>query len=225
MKTVQIECRKIEEWEKEVQEKIIEKHRYINVEGNWWEFVYETWVTRLTEMGYDVESSRLVDEKKYDPKTGKFRFTGNKKSVKEYNINFSGFYSQGDGASFTGTVDILKWLKYNADHKYRRVVKLLENSSSTELDYGASITRHGNYYHERSTTLNLTWYPDKVYDMPNLMNLLNDIERDIAHDIIHQSGMIYNDLEKEYEYLISDESIKGTLEVNSYEFDNTGEIW
>ena len=88
MKTVQIECRQIGEWDEEVQKVIIEKHRHINVDHDWWEFVYEEWQEKLEEMGYDITSDRVVDEKKYDSETGKYKFTGNKRIVKEYNICF-----------------------------------------------------------------------------------------------------------------------------------------
>jgi hypothetical protein len=212
------------EWDEKTRSMIIEKHRHINVDHQWWDFVYEDWAGRLEGMGYDVVGSRIVDERKYDQETGKFKYTGNKITVKEYNISFSGFYSQGDGASFTGSVDILKWLKNKNDPKYTRIVKLLENNRTTELDYGAVITRHGHYYHERSTSLNLTWYPGKVYDMPNLISLLEDLEKDIDEDIVAQSIAIYRDLENEYNYLTSDEQVRDTLEINEYEFDQNGKI-
>ena len=225
MKTVQIECRQIGEWDEEVQKVIIEKHRHINVHHDWWEFVYEDWQEKLKEMGYSVTSDRVVDEKKYDPEKKRYLPTGNKKTVTDININFSGFWAQGDGASFTGTVDVLKWLKYDNNPKYARIIKLLENNRTSELDYGAVITRHGHYYHERSTSLNLTWYPDKVYDMPNLKSLLHSIEQDIDADIIDLSIDIYRDLEQEYEHLTSDEQVKDTLEANEYEMDCTGKIY
>jgi len=224
MKTVCIECKQIMEWDEKTRSMIIEKHRHINVDYQWWDFVYEYWAEKLEGMGYDVVGSRKIDEKKYDSETGRYRFTGNKITVKEYNISFSGFYSQGDGASFTGSVDILKWLKNKNDPKYTRIVKLLENNRTTELDYGAVITRHGHYYHERSTSLNLTWYSGKVYDMPNLISLLEDLEKDIDEDIVAQSIAIYRDLEYEYNHLTSDEQVRDTLEINEYEFDENGKI-
>jgi len=225
MKTVQIECRQIGEWDETVQKVIIEKHRDINVSHDWWEHVCEDWAEKLEGMGYDVVSSRIVDERVYDSETHKFKSTGKKKTVKDYNINFSGFYQQGSGASFTGTVNILKWLKNQDNPKYARIVKLLENNSTSGLDYGAIITRHGYYYHERSTSLNLTWYPDKVYDLPNLISLLQKIEEDISEDIATQSLLIYKALEKEYEFFTSDEQVKDTLEANEYEMDEHGKIY
>lgn len=69
----------------DVQEKVIDEHRDWNVEAgyDWWENVYEDWTRRLEELGFnDVE------------------------------ISFSGFSSQGDGASFTAkSIDVLQYLK------------------------------------------------------------------------------------------------------------------
>jgi hypothetical protein len=52
---------------------LIEKHREINVHHEWWDSVYETFKEDMNLLGYSVED-----------------------------ITFSGFWSQGDGASFTG---------------------------------------------------------------------------------------------------------------------------
>ena len=133
--------------------------------------------------------------------------------------------SQGAGASFTGKVDVTKWLVFNNNPKYSRIVKLLQNNMVSGLDYRADIIRHGHYYHEKSTELNLIWYPSKVYDLPNLISLLEKIEEDISEDIVTQSSLIYEALEQEYEHLTSDEQVKDALESNEYEMDCNGKIY
>ena len=72
MKTVQIELFTFEELTPEVQKKVIEDNRYMNVEFfDWYHLIIENWTGKLEEAGY-----------------------------LEPEILFSGFCSQGDGASF-----------------------------------------------------------------------------------------------------------------------------
>ena len=226
MKQVIIECKRIDEWDPETRNKIVEKHRDINVADiTWWEGVYENWAEKLEKMGYDITDVEFYDKHKYNQETGKREKTGEKGKRTVYNINFSGFHSQGDGASFTcQSVDITKWLKYQNNPKYKRILKLLENSVRSDLEYSAEIKRTTyHYYHENTVSLILQWYPDKVYDMPNILSLLEDIEKDMDEDIRTQCRAIYDDLEEEYRYMTSDEAVRGTLE--AYEFDQNGEIY
>ena len=64
-----------------------------------------------------------------------------------------------------------------------------------------------------------------VYDLPNLISLLEKIEEDISEDIVTQSSLIYEALEQEYEHLTSDEQVKDALESNEYEMDCNGKIY
>lgn len=199
MKTVEIQCKQYDEWDEMTQKKILEKHRDINVDHSDWHLgVYDMWKEKLANMGYE-----------------------------DARIKYRGFWSQGDGSSYTCQyVDIIKWLRYQNNPKYSRILKLLENSVSSELDCSAEITRTSSHYvHERTVSLQLTWYPDKVYDMPNIMSLLTDLEKDMGEDIIDQCQAIYKDLEEEYEGLTSDESVAETLRINGYEMDHTGKIF
>jgi hypothetical protein len=61
-------------------EELIEKYRYINVEHgeDWHDFVFEGFIERMRKVGIGIEAS---------------------------NIQYSGFCSQGDGASFTCYID------------------------------------------------------------------------------------------------------------------------
>ncbi len=226
-KTVEIECKKYEEWDEETQEKILDKYRDTNVEGyDWWQYSYEMWAEKLAAMGYDIEDVEVYDERRYNTETGKWQYTGQKASRKTYSINFSGFWSQGDGASFTtNTIYIEEWLRYHNNPKYSRILKLLENNTSSELWYSAKVVRESRYYHERSTTLYINWEPYKVYDMPNIYTLLEQIEKEMEEDIIQLNCEIYKSLQEEYEYLTSDKVVAETLIANEYEFDEDAKRW
>ena len=80
MKIVETKVYKFEELDEESQETTIENFRDINVEFfDWHDCELDYWKERLAEMGFmDAE------------------------------IQFSGFWNQGDGASFTANVDIEK---------------------------------------------------------------------------------------------------------------------
>ena len=54
------------------------------------------------------------------------------------------------------------------------------------------------------------------------MEKLEDSITEAYHD---ECDEIYRKLEKEYDYLVSDESVKETLLANDWEFDEFGKIW
>lgn len=223
MKTVCIECKQIDEWDKDTQDKIIEKYRYINTEGHdWYDGEYEWWAGKLAEQGYDIEETRYKDGYKWSDGPGSKRVkTGKQVAYTGYNISFSGFYSQGDGASFTGTIDIIKWLEYNKIAKYDRILKLMKSGN---IDTGANIKRDrwGNYVHWNTTSISYSWYLDDKYTRIN--ELLESLEEDILKDHQQLNKDIYDDLEKCYDNQVSDEAVKETLIANEYEFDEDGRM-
>lgn len=91
MKKLTIKKYSFEELPKDIQEKVIEKNREINIDYYWSECTEWNIQDMLKERGYK------------DPK-----------------ILYSGFCSQGDGACFEATIDIPEWLKaHKLGRKYR----------------------------------------------------------------------------------------------------------
>lgn len=120
---------------------VLDKMRDINVDDDYWhDFVTDEFKAKLADLGYT--------------------------NVK---TQFSGFWSQGDGASFSGEKE------------------------------GLEITTSGRYCHSGSMQCESD-------------SLLKDA-RKLANEY-------YRDLQKEYEYLTSDECIIETIEANDYEFDS-----
>ncbi len=224
MKIVEIVCKQYDEWDEATRKVILDKHRNINVgDHDWWMSTYEMWADKLEEMGYDVKETQYRDERKYDPETKKWGKTGNKKAYTAYNIQFSGFWSQGDGASYTGEIDVQKWIKTQEPVKYARILKLLEAGC---IDVQRSeITRHNHrYVHERSTSVNIEWNLPNYENYPKIEAMLQKLEEDIQEQHIQLNREIYWDLEKTYEGLTSDESVADTLIANEYEMTAEGEI-
>lgn len=145
-------------------------------------------------------------------------------------IAFSGFYSQGDGASFTGRVADNK--KFLEDH-----LGIILPSEIYDWIY-ISVRRSGlRYYHEKSVDLQVDIeFPDNEqiwtdfqfgpelavdYDLQQLEQKIQEKGQDWIEE---RSRKIYKDLFEYYEELQSDEDVKETIEANDYEFDIEGNI-
>lgn len=180
---------KFEELSEEQQKKVIEKHRDINVDFQ----------------GYD--ETTLEDLKDELEKLG----------FSSPEISYSGFWSQGDGASFTCTdIDILKFLKEKKlVTKYRECKKDIE-----EGEISASIYRNTHHYsHENSCSISIDDYHAKASD-----KILLELENELEKARLELCEKIYKRLESEYDYLTSDEVVKETLLCNDYDFTIYGKI-
>ena len=137
------------------------------------------------------------------------------------NIWFSGFHSQGDGACFEGSFSYKKGM-VKAVKDYASLDKELHNIAIAiqELHrkafYGAygKVKHSGHYNHERSMWVDVDSEKGSIDE---------DAWRDVFADF---ALWIYRNLEKEYEYLTSDEAIAESLEANEVEFeiDEDGDI-
>lgn len=97
MLTKSINLYTFDELDSQVKEKVVGRHRYIDVDGAWYEFIEEQWIEKLNKLGY-----------------------------KEAVIHFSGFYSQGDGACFDAKPD-LRMLRLKKGMKFRPIDHLIRN--------------------------------------------------------------------------------------------------
>lgn len=179
-------------------EKVLDRHRDINTLDDWWDFVYDDCIEKLESLGYE-----------------------------NTDIRFSGFYSQGDGASFAGTVNVLEWIRVNdKEEKYKRISKLINNGVIDINNDKIVRDRWNNYVHENTTTLyfdtNYQYGVCKNYN--NIEEVLKDLEHDIYKHHVDLNKEIYRSLEETHDYLQSDQSVCDTLEANDYEFDEQGNI-
>ena len=130
-------------------------------------------------------------------------------------ISYTGFWSQGDGASFCARVNIDRWLTVNKQRgHYRRLLKYLDWIS-------IKVDRNGHYYHEYTMGTDLDLYeevPDKVY------MLAQELEDAILEDARDLARQIYRELRKEYEFQTSDEAVAEGLIANEYLFTEDGHI-
>ncbi len=140
-------------------------------------------------------------------------------------IYWSGFWSQGDGACFEGTYKYGK----KSTKKIRKVApqdeelhKIADRLQFTQKRFFyqlvARVNHRGRYYHEHCTDIEVGL--DDLYEY----NLELDEEaceeiRDCLREFMR---WIYKSLEKEYEWVNSDEVVAEAIELNEYTFDEEG---
>jgi hypothetical protein len=185
----------------ELLEKAIEKNRDINtgMGDDWWSMTYDDWTEKLESLGY-----------------------------RDIDICFSGFWSQGDGASFTGNVDTLLWIEVNdTAGKYKRIYNLLK-ANRIEVDDNRIIRdRWTNHVHWNTTSLyfEIEYYFGACLDYKNIDALTDQLESDIFEHHVDLNKEIYRSLEETYDYLKSDQAVVDTLAANEYDFDSEGNIY
>ena len=195
MKTKTIELYEFDELSKAVKAKVLERERYINVDDDFWhKYQLEEWEGKLEELGFD------------DPK-----------------ISYSGFGSQGDGASFTCPhVDIEKFL--TAQKKRSEFKALLKAMRDGKIEVNASVISIDHHYsHEYTVRAELEVLPDED-GYTNFFNDGNVLENIITETVRALSHKIYKELETEYFYLTSDEQVIETIKANEYTFTASGRM-
>jgi len=200
MKIKTIELKNIKELNQDLINTIIEKNRDINVDYDWYSIIQEDYIKKLNDIGFiDAE------------------------------INFSGFWSQGDGASFDcSNLDfelLLNTIKKDLTEKeYNRILKFYYIDNETFNFYIEKNQFANHYYHKKTRYIDLDWYNDKWYKLDLLKDLQNKV-LDLLEELrLDLCGEIYKSLREEYEYLISDDCILETLIINNYYFDSDGEM-
>ena len=178
----------------DLKQKVLEKYRDINVSfDDWYNFIIAKWTEKLEQLGF------------IDP-----------------SICFTGFSSQGDGASFTADIDI-KLAAQKSELFTVREINLLY----TLWNYGlieAGIKRITyRYYHENTTALEC--YDGQLQiSWTHIKKVVNKLWKYLEKIRYNLSKEIFKDLETEYNYLTDETTILETLKINEYEFYENGSI-
>jgi len=170
--------------------------------------------------------------------------------VGDVEVSYSGFYSQGDGASFTGDVfnnevfmllalDLKsdEWLDMGEEEKpedeeSRLRADLLDigfdsREKLTPNNFVISIIRDSSRYSHENTISGSVQIEDvpesmeKEFPLDDYEANLNDIVTDWARS---ESRKLYVNLEKYYDELRSEESVKETIIASDYKFDKDGKF-
>lgn len=170
--------------------------------------------------------------------------------IDDITISFSGFYSQGDGASFTSNdIDTRKFFNavgiksskaLNMEGEDERSkgenkdfydlldtmedIGQLDKNRIVPEDIKVFIERtDSRYVHYNSIKANVEIY-DERDDWEERWGLGDDLEEKVTEYIRLICKDLYRKLEKEYEFLTSDENVRETLVDNDREFDEKGNI-
>lgn len=195
MKKIEIEAYEFDELKGNAREKALNTLQEFQTSDHWYEYTINDWTTDLNDFGFTAP-----------------------------NIEFSGFYSQGDGASFTcKSIDFEKLLQHIdlpksiAHHK-----KLL-----TQILHGYINRTSHHYSHARTVSLQVGYDPYPPCRKPRLKRLNHAIDH--LYDVMEEFRLslcrkIYAALEAEYTYLVGEEAIKEMAEANEYMFDVNGRL-
>jgi hypothetical protein len=174
--------------------------------------------------------------------------------------SWSGFSSQGDGASFTGSFDFsgenLK--RVLGQETYDQLIGILmvfrlhgviEEGCAGKLSLCGKVTRNSHRYsHEHTVSCDgaTLYLGDTIYwsvdELPNVLgesdetdelceSLRNQLEaienfadKAVLEDARSHMRDFYRDLEKEYDYQLSDEHLSEICDANEYRFDENGRL-
>jgi hypothetical protein len=197
MREIKIEAYSFEELSKEIQEKLIEEHRHVDVEETWWsEDVIEEFKEEVSEKGFQATQ-----------------------------VYFSGFWSQGDGAMFEydGIEDslFLEFIDSLSISKNKR--EWLHKWANCY----AKGSHFGYYSHKKSCNHNIDIEFNESYDVaPNISEWIYSFQEDLEKFIESRYEDIalelYATLEKEYDYRTSDENVKEAVKSFDWIYNKQG---
>lgn len=137
-------------------------------------------------------------------------------------ILFTGFHSQGDGACFNGS-----WSASDVDAQAMRghaplddtlhvIADAMEKLATRYPEASLTVRHHGHHNHEYCTRFDVELGDDTETSTELEANLIETSRKAMR--------WIYRQLEKEYEYRMSDEVCDDEIIANEYEFTESGNI-
>lgn len=183
-------------------QEILDKHRDINVDhSEWWRDIEAMFIEDMAEYGIDVSD-----------------------------VFFSGFYSQGSGACFSGYVyDVDKFMKAMGGSwdDYPHTLAVLKQTG--EDIYISWKHNNSHYRHEHTLSFDieydrlvdeLSWdSPQLLLDAAEVLDAAADaeysvLEQDITSFVRGLCRQLYDLLYKDYEYRTSDEAVADAIEAS-----------
>jgi hypothetical protein len=165
---------------------------------DWWDYTYDCFKDDMAEKGISVDR-----------------------------MFFSGFWSQGDGACFEGSIDdIGKFLDTNFKYTDYPIIRQLVKHNGTVT---MKCAHRGHYYHENCTVFSMD--SDSFYNLwqqPTEMHQhvvraldealgyeLEVFEEDVVNIFRDCMKDLYKRLQKEYENLTSDDAVAEAIVANN----------
>ena len=148
-----------------------------------------------------------------------------KQGVRVDSIGFSGFYSQGDGAAFTGRVDVYQWMERKEQHithpaaylackddgSYVSLEIVRSNNMRANLDQWANQTAPSGMFKGLEQEAWEELVDEQISDL-NLEDEVLSFCKELAEEL-------YTNLRDEYEHLTSEEMFIEHCEANEITFE------
>lgn len=138
-------------------------------------------------------------------------------------IWFSGFASQGDGASFEGVYRYARAALKNIrgyapkDAELHRIAGALQAIQHRNFYQLSSVVSHrGRYHHEYSMAIAVE------RDGVGSQAMTADAEDEVGEALRDLARWLYRQLEREFDYLNSDEAVDAAILANGYSFTEAG---
>lgn len=213
MRIKEIKLYQFNELSEKAKEKARDWWREASADDNWYESTIDDCIEILKHLGYD-----------------------------DVKIAFSGFWSQGDGASFTGwwrarDVESLEKIKesYPPHKSNKELLEIAEEICSIAKQYPATRVEikkgpGSNFYCHENTVSFENYDEEECFtqeqnidgaDVPVVDTTSEANFAELSRDLMR---WIYKQLEKNYEWQNADEQVDEAIEANGYEFTEDGVI-
>jgi hypothetical protein len=218
-KTIEVEIYKYGELSEQAQQKAREWYLE-GMDYDWWDSVYEMAIEDGKEKGFYIDK-----------------------------IFFSGFSSQGDGASWVGQVDVRQWLEENLPDSIGLSAWCQLIQEDVVSKHVKVVANNSHYCHESTMQFNdvednCNYTDQYIMELPSIFkgmevqHLFDIIATDpdcpfkdttTITNAITESGKvyaidIYHRLREEFDYLCSDEMMLDHFDCNDYHFNEDGRL-
>ncbi len=186
---------------------------------------------RFDELSVDAKQKAIDEISRYDDTFYKdvfhdAKYIGELMGIHINDIYFSGFWSQGDGASFDGTyayndnaIEAIKQATNNSDPALVLIVSALHAiQTSCPAILRANCKQSGHYYNSANMQIDVyTDFSKNTLDISFAKKELTNTLRSFA-------DWIYGQLKESYEYSLSEANISEVCNDIDYYFNNRGEL-
>ena len=208
-RTIETVVYAIEELRETARETARSWYRDTCLDHDWYDFVFEDFETICGILGVTLSTSPV-----------KLMGGGTRDKPQ---ISFRGFWSQGDGASFSGAYaharGATKSIRSHAplDTELHRIADLLQAVQRKNF-YGLTgdIRQRGNYCHEYTMAIAVE------RDSPTGQAMTDDAEDSVTEALRDLARWLYRQLEREYEHQTSDAVIDEVIAINEFAFTADG---
>ena len=180
----------------------------------WWDSVCDDFQTICKILGIELKTSTV-------------RLMGGG-TIQKPEIAFSGFSSQGDGASFAGEfrgkLDMVEKIKEYAplDTDLHNIAACLfvDFVQPYNATCRVDITTTGRYSHSHTMRFEFNEFENAEGEWEQMED--RDRETVVENNLRWLADWLYNRLEKDHDWLTSDEVVAENIIANEYEFDENG---